>query len=268
MTSLVVLLGMAAAWLAVGPRPETRWQDPVLPAAAGLRRRSPGAGTLAAGCLVLAVAAGMVLAGVRGALWGLALGCLLATGMVLWTGHRHSRLRRSSAEDVAAATRTVAGQLRIGAVPSQALARAARVSRCMERPAATQAIGGDVTRALREAGDAPGREGLASLARAWELSERTGAPVSALAWQVSEQVRRDRETERVVDGELAGPRATARILAFLPLVGIAMGIVSGGDPVGFLTGTVPGLACLAAGVALACSGVVWTEHMADAAGRG
>ncbi|GAB2488653.1 type II secretion system F family protein [Luteococcus sediminum] len=268
MTALVVLLGMIAAWLAVGPRPQARWQDPVAHPAGVQRRRAPGLSVAAVLCLVLPVGVGVVIVGLRGALWGIALGAVLATGTVLWAGHRRTRLRRSNAEDVAAATRTVAGQLRIGAVPSQALARAARMSRCMERPAATQAIGGDVTQALRQAGAEPGREGLVSLARAWELSERTGAPVSALAWQVSEQVRHDRETERVVNGELAGPRATARILAFLPLVGIAMGMVSGGDPVGFLTGTIPGLACLASGVALACAGVVWTEHMADAASRG
>ncbi|MEL4358315.1 MULTISPECIES: type II secretion system F family protein [unclassified Luteococcus] len=230
------------------------------------RRRLPAGMPVVLGG-VGALTVGGWLGGLAGLLWTVILLCLALTGGWLAWQSRAERRRRLAAADVAHATQTVAGQLRIGAVPSVALVSAATDSPCMERPAATQAIGGDVGRALRVAGDQPGRDGLVSLARAWELGERTGAPIAELALQVSDQIRQESAARRLIDAELAGPRATARLLAFLPVVGILMGRLSGGDPVGFLTRSLPGQLCLTGGVLLACAGVLWTEHMARRVGE-
>ena len=61
------------------------------------------------------------------------------------------------------------------------------------------------------------------------------------------------------------PRATGRLLTALPLLGIGMGFVSGGDPVAFLTTTMIGKACLVGAVVLVCAGLVWTELLATRA---
>lgn len=256
---VAVLCAAGAVWLLVPPGPS-------LVGARRRRRRMPArALLLLSGAAVLAGCGW--LGGASGVLWAvIGLALVLTAGLLGWRA-RAERRRRGAATDVAHAMQTVAGQLRIGAVPGVALASAATDSPCMERAAATLAIGGDVGEALRTAGEDPGREGLVSLARAWELGERTGAPIAQLALQVSDQVRRESAARRLVDAELAGPRATARLLACLPLVGILMGRVSGGDPVGFLTGTLLGQACLAGGVLLACAGVLWTEHMAHRVGE-
>lgn len=256
MTTLAaVLLAAGAAWLLLPSRA-------VLPGATRARRSLPPAVTWGVGAVVSVVVVAVVAAGLGGALWVLAAAVLLGTGSHLVAGALAERRRTAAAVETAQAMQVVAGQLRIGSVPGVALASAARDCRCLERPAATLAIGGDVPRALAEAGSTPGREGLQSLGRAWELGEVTGAPMAGLAVRVADQVRADQETRRVVQAELSGPRATARLLAGLPLVGLLMGRMAGGDPVGFLFGTLAGQACLLAGTCLACAGLAWTERMA------
>lgn len=257
---LAALLSGLAAALAVSSPAR-------IPGQVRVRRGLPRPVIVAAGGAGLLVA-GLLSDGLRGLLWAVVVGSLALTAGHLFLDARAERRRDRASSEVAHACQVVSGQLRLGAVPSRALVLAAADSHCMERPAATQLIGGDVGRALRDAGSVPGREGLISLARAFELGERTGAPIASLALQVSDQVRGERAARQLVDAELSGPRSTARLLAFLPLVGIAMGRVSGGDPVGFLLHTLPGLACLAAGTVLACIGVLWTEQMARAARRG
>lgn len=255
MTTLATaLLAACAAWLLLPPRA-------VLPGATRPRRSLPPAVAWGAVAVLAAVVA-VVAAGPGGVLWVLLAAVLLGTGSHLVAGAVAERRRSAAAVETAQAMQVVAGQLRIGSVPGVALASAARDCSCLERPAATLAIGGDVPRALAEAGSAPGREGLQSLGRAWELGEVTGAPMAGLAVRVADQVRADQETRRVVQAELSGPRATARLLAGLPLVGLLMGRMAGGDPVGFLFRTLPGQACLLAGTCLACAGLAWTERMA------
>ena len=62
--------------------------------------------------------------------------------------------------------------------------------------------------------------------------------------------------------QLAGPRATARMLSGLPLIGIALGMLLGADPVGFLLGSPVGLGCLVTGVVLTAVGMWWTNRIA------
>ena len=95
----------------------------------------------------------------------------------------------------------------------------------------------------------PGGAVARDLATAWLVCETTGgrlaAPVARLAggWRDEEQVRRE------VRAQLAGPRATAVLLAGLPLVGLAMGTALGADPVALVRQPSVAVAVLAPGLA-------------------
>lgn len=185
---------------------------------------------------------------------------LVAVACAVWliTQARDERERHARADEVVQACQALAAQLRAGDIPARALSRVALDSPLLAPVAATQAIGGDVPAALHAVSERPGCGGLAALGRAWQLCQQTGAPVARAAKQVAESLHADASAERLVAGELAAPRASGRMLAALPLMGIGMGFVGGGDPIRFLTTTLPGQICLAAAVCLVCAGLVWT----------
>lgn len=118
---------------------------------------------------------------------------------------------------------------------------------------------------LAELATRPGAEGLRLLAACWRVgSERGGALATVLDGLAA--ALRDEETQRRdVTVQLAAPRATARLLAALPLLGLAMAAALGAHPLAFLCGTLPGLACLIAGTALNATGLYWTRHLAKSA---
>lgn len=118
---------------------------------------------------------------------------------------------------------------------------------------------------LGELATRPGAEGLRLLAACWRVgSERGGALATVLDGLAT--ALRDEEAQRQdVAVQLAGPRATARLLAALPLLGLAMAAALGAHPLPFLFGTAPGLACLITGIALNLAGLYWTRRLAKSA---
>jgi tight adherence protein B len=80
-------------------------------------------------------------------------------------------------------------------------------------------------------------------------------------------LRAEEAQRREVSAQLAGPRATARLVAILPLFGLMLAAGLGGDPLRVLFGTSYGLVCLGTGLALDVVGVLWTERIASAAER-
>jgi tight adherence protein B len=143
-----------------------------------------------------------------------------------------------------------------------ALGRAAEGWPALAAVVQTHEYGGDVPAALRRAAAAPGADGLALVAAAWQVSHRTGHGLADAVVRVARSLREARATDRVVRSELASARATARLVAVLPAFAWAIGVGSGGHPVGFLLGTPLGLACLAGGLALELAGLVWIERIA------
>lgn len=133
-------------------------------------------------------------------------------------------------------------------------------------PAAAAArIGGDVSATLHAAAATPGAEALDRLAGVWRLSARTGAAQRSVLDQLGHALREERELQREIISGLGPSRATARLLAALPLLGLALGSSMRGETLRILFDTMAGAVCLAAGVALACVGLMWVERIASAA---
>jgi tight adherence protein B len=99
---------------------------------------------------------------------------------------------------------------------------------------------------------------LRGLGACWAVCAATGSGLAAAVERLGEAERAAADQRRAVQVELAGPRATARMLAVLPVVGLLMAAGLGADPLGFLLTTLPGRLCLVVGVALEVAGLRWT----------
>ena len=64
---------------------------------------------------------------------------------------------------------------------------------------------------------------------------------------------------------MAGARATAAILASLPLLSVLMGQLIGARPIAFLLGGHAGGWLLVGGLGLVCAGLLWSDRITDRA---
>ncbi|MGC5582783.1 type II secretion system F family protein [Ornithinimicrobium sp. W1679] len=71
---------------------------------------------------------------------------------------------------------------------------------------------------------------VAAVARAWTVAGATGAPLAAAVRTSAEAARERRRLHRAVEVATAGARATARVLALLPVAGLGMAALLGIGP--------------------------------------
>ena len=102
---------------------------------------------------------------------------------------------------------------------------------------------------------------LEALASAIDVCEQTGASLLPALDVVALQLRQREARSRLVRNELAGTRATVMVLAALPLLGIAMSSVAGGDSVAWLAHTTPGQMCLVIGMVFEACGLMWVRAL-------
>jgi tight adherence protein B len=190
------------------------------------------------------------------------LACAALGGRTLWRGRTAARQAEAHAARMAEVCDLLAAELSAGRPPDAALLEAAGVWPLMAPVAQASRLGGDVPAALRSAAETRGAEGLRYLAAAWTVSHRTGGGLGVATRRVAEAVRRQQATRSVVVGELASARATARLVAVLPVLALLMGSGAGADPWSFLLRTPPGWACLASGLAVGFAGLWWIELIA------
>lgn len=188
---------------------------------------------------------------------------VLATCVHLCLGYFQSRSAARAEVEVAQACSLLASQIRVGQVPAEALHGAAQDCPVLMLASKAQDLGGEVTSIWRTQSTRPGHEGLAALARGWQVSTETGAPLAHILEQVSAALSAEVALRAVVRGELSAARATGKIMAALPLCGLAMGYLLGGDPLRFLLSRWWGWVCLDLGVALAALGVLWIDRLAQ-----
>lgn len=219
-----------------------------------------GAGTTAAALAAL----GLVVA-VTSAAWVVPAAIL---GGALLVGLRaRERLRRTRSAtrlrgQVLEACDGVVAELAAGIDPGTALRRVAREWDFLRPVAEAHDLGGDVPTALRSVAATAGAGDLGAVAAAWQVALRSGHGLAGAIGRVADGLRAAAATRRVVTSELASARATARLVALLPLVALLMGSGVGGDPWAFLLHHPVGWACLLAGLTLGGAGLWWIESIA------
>lgn len=105
------------------------------------------------------------------------------------------------------------------------------------------------------------------MAACFHVCESSGAPVAGVLERLAATLEAEQDAAALRDTALAGPRATVRLLNWLPFLGLALGIFMGVDPVAVLLGGPPGWALLAAGLGLVMAGRAWSARMIAAAAR-
>lgn len=99
------------------------------------------------------------------------------------------------------------------------------------------------------------------LAWCFAISERSGAALAELLDQLATDLENSADMRRALDVALAGPRATSRLLTFLPLIGLGLGQLLGIEPVYILLTHPLGRIALVGGVLLWLSNRWWCNHL-------
>ena len=113
-------------------------------------------------------------------------------------------------------------------------------------------------------------ERLYDLQLSLRMSESAGAPLATSLERAAEHAEERIDALLGRQSALAAPRATGRILSWLPLLGLGLGVLMGSDPVGVLTGSILGALTGLLGLGLAFAGRRWTAalvHRAEVKAR-
>ncbi|GAA1238179.1 hypothetical protein GCM10009676_23430 [Prauserella halophila] len=197
----------------------------------------------------------------------LAVGCGAAAVLVHVRARRRVRRGVSALAGLAEALRAMAGDLRSGAHPATAAESAAQdadsdITPVFRAIAESVRLGGepDAGLAALPAGSVslPGGV-LERVTTAWSLARRHGLALADIVDAVHRDVATRARLAGTLDARMAGPRASALILAGLPVLGVLLGEAMGAAPLGVLFTTAPGQALLTVGAALLLGGVAWTS---------
>ncbi|GDY30740.1 type II secretion system F family protein [Gandjariella thermophila] len=243
---------------ALRPEPDGRRRRPRRPGRLG--------GTLAVACCG---ALGAALLGVGG---GIAAGLLGATAVGRWRARAALRARLRATAAMASALGALVAELRAGAHPASAAERAAAdaepiAALAMNGIAAAARLGGDVAVALAGAAATQPVLGwaLTQVGTAWTVADRHGVPLAGVLDAVRRDLRQRVRFAKQVQARMAGPRASAAVLASLPVVGLLLGEAMGVRALHVLATTGVGQALLVVGTTLLCAGVLWSARLTDRA---
>jgi tight adherence protein B len=173
-----------------------------------------------------------------------------------------TRSARAATADPVGALSAFSAEVRAGGSPAVALRHALQpFPQLCPRTQQSLSVQGDVAAALRlDAAESRQRE-WAALAAVWELTDRRGVSMVAVADRLAEHGRQLAAARRLLNAELAEARATVRVLALLPLIGLALGTLLGANPLHWLVATTPGHVVVVAAVGFEVLGWLWVQAL-------
>ncbi|UVI37025.1 type II secretion system F family protein [Brevibacterium spongiae] len=162
-----------------------------------------------------------------------------------------------------AAVENCAHLLKVGMTPQAVMTTLSRQNAALTPISRAISLGEEPGRAIAtRSTDLPGpaAEVLSGMAAVWTVSERSGAPAveMILRYAAAQRDALDAERERRI--AMAGPKSTVRVLSWLPLIGIGLGLLIGVRPLELVTG-LPGQLSIGAGVVLYILGRWWMRTM-------
>ncbi|HEX5541065.1 MAG TPA: hypothetical protein VFX60_05815 [Micromonospora sp.] len=221
----------------------------------------------------LAAGAGAVVGGPVAAVAGGTYAGLAARGLV-----RHRTAAAAAAErtrrldNLCALAADLRAGLSVPLIAASALEAPSSAPSAGPLPDAASAVPVDSPSASASAGSAVGAgsvgaagvssDRIAVLSRAaGRLAEQTGAPLAELLERIESDARGMERVLASATAQAAGARATAWLLAGLPLGGIALGHGIGVDPLHVLLHTPVGASCAIGAITLQCAGLAWTDRL-------
>jgi tight adherence protein B len=182
-----------------------------------------------------------------------------------WSSRRRARDALAQVGALAESLGVLAAELRAGRPMSDATTTA--VAGC-PHPATAGALRPALTGGAVADGLPPeARAALARVVTAAAVSARTGCSLAAVVTAAEDDLRAGLRTRAELGAALSGPRASAAVLAGLPVLGLLMGAGIGADPWRVLTTTPAGAVLLLVGVGLEVAGLVWSGRLAERAAR-
>ncbi|TQS92905.1 hypothetical protein EU811_08500 [Arthrobacter sp. TS-15] len=175
----------------------------------------------------------------------------------LWIVHGAGQLAENGAGSAAAK-----GNTGLSHPSLQVLAAARAASTVGNSPA--EAIRGTAAKAYPQRGSSERRVWM-ELAACLDIAETSGCPLADLLTRFAAQLEAEEDSEAARQTALAGPKATVRLLSWLPVFGLGLGVALGVDPVGILLNNFLGVATFAVGLLLTAAGRVWSSRLVASA---
>jgi tight adherence protein B len=219
--------------------------------------------------LVGAIAGVAVIAIVAPVTAAMAAAVVAATFALRRNGSRRRARRAEESTALQGALSILVGELRVGAHPVVAFEAAAAevegtVAESLRAVAARARLGADVAAGLRAvAGYSTVPSYWERLSVCWLLAQTQGLAIVALVRAAQRDIVERERFDSGVTAGMAGARATAAILAGLPVLGVGLGHLIGAEPLQFLLSGGVGGWLLLIGVTLACAGLWWSDRITD-----
>lgn len=193
---------------------------------------------------------------------------LAATAVLRLRRGRADRARESETAHLLDALEMVVAELRVGAHPGAAAETAAAEARgeaaaAFAVAAGRSRLGGHAADGLHRPGSPVAAE-LARVASAWRIAEQHGLALAELLTAARGDLRSRQRFRTGTTAALAGARATATVLAALPVLGIGLGHLMGAAPLHVLLGSGAGTVLLPLGAAFVGAGLLWTDGITRA----